>query len=290
MHRLIIHAGLHKTGSTYLQSVLMRNRDLLLRAGCYLQPDAGLKGNHSTAWAAHVGDFRGIREHLKLAATTRRDPVLLTSEDFESLIFQPNHARTIEQIAQASGVTEIEWHFCLRDPGEYFASQYAELAKSVFVDFVAMFESVVRDGRFDVSSVWRRHPESWSHCFDYETHLTAFAGEISGSLFFHDFRDAAPYPGHAIVEQLPGGSAATDGVGEARNTRLPAADVADRYQKMLRAAAERTELSAEAADFIVDRPIIPDAVLSETATAISRLYGPGMERLLQRKEIRGSAA
>jgi hypothetical protein len=286
---LIIHAGLHKTASTYLQSVLERNRDALLKAGLYIQPETGMNANHSTAWAAHIGDFIGVREHMRLATLTHRQPILLSSEDFESLIFQSTYARTIEQIARQSGITEVEWHFCLRDPGEYFASQYAELAKSVFVDFVAMFESVMRDGRFDVSSASRRHPDSWSHCFDYETHITAFTDEISGEVVLHDFRDGDPFPGHAIVERATDGKIGELGPGadDARNERLSPPKVAERQRTRLASMAQRAGLPPDVADFITERPNIPEVVLSDCAAAVSRRFAPGMERLLQMKRLQG---
>jgi len=286
---LIIHAGLHKTASTFLQAILTQNRDALLAQGLYVQPEAGLGANHSTAWAARLGDYVGIREHLRLATKTRRRRLLLTSEDFESLIFTPQHARGVEDTARAGGATEIEWHFCLRDPGDYFSSLYAQLSRHTYIDFAAMFEAVVREGRLDVASERRAHPDLWSYCFDYETRIRELAESLTGTLVFHDFRDGHPFPGHTVFERFAGTMALNLPPDAAKNLRQLPDEVELRYQRKLANAADRAEVGAETRSFLATRPHVPHDVLSDCAAAVSRLYAPGMERLLGMKTMPGGS-
>src|SRR5689334_4845102 len=147
---LIIHAGLHKTASTFLQALLCRYGLRLHEAGVYFEPDGSMLANHSTAWHVRLGNPIGIREHVRLAVSRGRRAMMLSSEDFETMIFDHRSALLTEEAARDAGATQVEWHFCLRDPGEYFASQYAQLSNHVFVDFVAMFDSVMRDGTLHV--------------------------------------------------------------------------------------------------------------------------------------------
>ncbi len=287
---LVIHAGLHKTASTYFQHVLLRNREALLRAGLYVQPEANLGANHSTAWAARIGDFTGIREHMKLAMATGRKRMILSSEDFESLIFTPGNARGVEQAARAGGATEIEWHFCLRDPGAYFASQYAQLARHTFVDFLAMYESVMREGRFDVASEERRHPDEWSHCFDYTTHLGELSHHLGGTLVFHDFRDSQPFPGHAILDRLTGASVPLAlPEDKLRNSRNSADSVEAEYRARLNRVLDVEGISEATRNSLIGRAKLPPGVLAELSAAVSRRYAPGMERLLAQKQMKGGA-
>lgn len=265
---LIIHAGLHKTASTFLQALLVRNADQLREADVWFAPDRGMFANHSTAWHACRGNPVGVREHVKLAMSRKSRVMILTSEDFEMAIFDHRFARLVEQTAYSEGAASIEWHFCLRDPGDYFASQYSQLSIHGFVDFAQMFVSVMRDGHFRVDNDARHYPTLWDHCFDYETHILAFARAIRGLVRVHDFRDSDPFPGHGIVDlavgrrlsyMLPLGEAA-------RNRRLPPVEVEARFRTFFEVAAEG--LPASSRKFLGDRITIPTVVLSDCTAAV----------------------
>jgi hypothetical protein len=87
--RLTIHAGTHKTASTFLQHVLVLNQKLLAQHGIYTQPDAMMTGNHGTAWMTLLEDYRHVEAHVREAVRHGRGAALLSSEDFETLIFDP---------------------------------------------------------------------------------------------------------------------------------------------------------------------------------------------------------
>jgi len=282
--RLIIHAGLHKTASTYLQVVLCRSGRLLHDAGVYFEPDNTMLANHSSAWHASLGDLIGIREHVKLAKSRGRHTMILSSEDFEMMIFDHASAQLVETTARAGGVTDIEWHFCIRDAGDYFASQYAQLAQHVFVDLVAMFDAVMRDGRLHVINESGRYPLAWDHCFDYEAHLTLFAEAISGSVCLHEFRDGNPFPGHGILDCAVGRAMSYDLPTRpgALNRRLPPEEVEASFATKLEGLADAAGLSDATRRFLRERPRIPQSVVDDCAAAVRRRFAPGMQRVLQK--------
>jgi len=282
--RLIIHAGLHKTASTYLQAILHRNMRMLHGAGVYFQPDHEMPANHSTAWHALLGNPIGVREHVRNAMSRGLKTMILSSEDFEMMIFNHPSARLAEDAAREAGATEIEWHFCLRDPGEYFASQYAQMAHHVFVDFVAMFDTVMRNGRFLVLNRPRWQPRAWDHCFDYETHLTAFAEAVSGTLHLHDFRIADPFPGHGILRDAVGRTLPYDlpTRADALNRRSSPEEVEALLATKLDDAAAAAGVSDTTRQFLLGRTRVPPSIVEDCAAAVHRRFAPGMERMIEK--------
>jgi len=282
---LIIHGGLHKTATTYLQAVLNRNGRKLRDAGVYFEPDGRMLGNHSTATHALQGNFVGIQEHAALARSRGLDTMILSSENFETLIFEHHAARSVEGAAREAGIRDIEWHFCLRDPGEYFASQFAQLSQHGFVEFVSMFLTVLRDGALRVPNDAAHDPPYWHHCFDYQTHLAAFAGAVSGKIVFHDFRDSRPFPGHGILDRAVGESLTYDlPVKDGPvNQRLPDGRVETNFASRLREVADLALLSPETRTFMESRIHVPREVREDCAKAVSERFSKGMERLLLRE-------
>lgn len=278
---LVIHAGLHKSASTFLQHVLCLNRDLLTSRDVYFEPDKLMQGSHGTAWMTLRDNFRHIEAHLWQARRLGRDKAILSSEDFETLIFDFRRAQEVERAARSAGVTEIEWHFCLRDPGDYFASQYAELSKSSFTDYLTLLMGALRDGRMHVAREARQLPVYWDFCFDYETYLTTFAGAISGKVVLHDFRDKTPFPGHGVIDRLIGPEPSLKLPGpDAHNVRLSSAEVEANFAAMLGTIAEGAGLPAEVTKTLETYLGVPTDVQEAGRLAVSRKYAPGMERLL----------
>jgi hypothetical protein len=285
MH-LVIHAGTHKTASTFLQHVLILNQQLLAGEGIYTQADAMMTGNHGTAWVTLLEDYRHVEAHVREAIRQGRRTALLSSEDFETLIFDSRRARLVEQAALSAGATSIEWTFCLRDPGDYFVSIMAQLSKLVFVDYLGAFATTLRDGRFRAVRERKRYPLYWDFCFDYETHLAAFAKAVEGTLTVHDFRNAAPFPGHGIIGALGVDPSQLALPGDkSRNARLspPEAEAnrIERLQQIL-APAELDEATIEA---FSDYLRVPPELEARARDAIHRQFAAGMERLLANKVV-----
>ena len=48
--RLIVHMGLHKTGSTYLQHIMNDHHEVFLSEGVYYEKQSGYPAHHFAAW------------------------------------------------------------------------------------------------------------------------------------------------------------------------------------------------------------------------------------------------
>lgn len=277
---LAIHAGTHKTASTFLQHVLLLNRDALAARNIYFEPDAKLTASHGTAWMALLGNVAHVEAHVRQAVRAKRDKLILSSEDFEALIFDTARARAVEDAARAGGADAVEWHFVLRDPGQYFASMYAELTKHLFVDHLTMFATALRDGKFRIDREANRYPRYWEFVFDYETHLKAFAAGIGGKVLVHDFRAPGSFPGQIMLADITG----TDfdwrlpGAGS-RNARLSPDEIVANRRRWLHEIAEG-KLSAGALAEINARLASDAGIEAECTAAISNRFAPGMERIL----------
>jgi hypothetical protein len=284
--RLVIHGGLHKTASTYFQHVLVLNREALRAANVYFAPDAHMLANHGTAWMTLLDNFQHVAAHVRQAVKAGRQAAILSSEDFETLIFDHRRTLALVQAAREAGASEVEWHFCLRDPGDCFASMYAQLSKLAFVEFVAMFTAALRDGRMRVFRDPKRYPLYWDFCFDPKTHLTAFAAAVDGPVMVHDFREATPFPAHAILDSLcPGLDFALPAQGS-RNVRVSADEAEANFAERLEAALDGSGISAETRVWLGERLHIPTAILADCRRAISDRYAPGMEWLLRAGSVR----
>lgn len=279
--RLLIHAGTHKTASTFLQHLLVLNREALAARGVYCTPDAKLTAHHGTAWMALTDDFRHLAAHVRQAVAARSATALLSSEDFEALIFDQRRARAVEAAAAEAGATAVEWHFCLRDPGDYLLSMYAQLSRLAFVSFTDYVALALRDGHVRVPREAGRLPPWWDFCFDADTHLRAFAAAVDGTVVVHDFRSQSPFPGHGIIEAatrapldlaLPGAAS--------RNTRASDDEVAANYAERLRTILASGGVDDQTADALGASLNVPAGARAAAAAAISRKFAPGMERLL----------
>ena len=231
--RLIFHIGLHKTGSTFLQGGLHRNAPELHRRGVHYAPAAGLAAHHDIAWAMLRGDFRPLRMAITDPRIGACDTVVLSSEDFESLLIIPQIAREAEQLARRVGFDRIEWHASLRRQDEYFWSLYSEMSKHVFVDPVAIFHEVMQRGYLYLEGATGARAGSpfWHFCFSWSL-VEEFASLVSGETVLYRFADEVPLPGRGFIANLTGGSwSLPPGPAPAHevNARLSDAEVHENY-------------------------------------------------------------
>jgi glycosyltransferase involved in cell wall biosynthesis len=201
--RLVFHIGLHKTGSTFLQGALHRNAPELHRRGVHYAPAGGLSAHHDIAWAMLRGDFGPLTSALTDPKIGGCDTVVLSSEDFESLLIVPQIAQEAEQLARTVGFDRIEWHASLRRQDEYFWSLYSEMSKHVFVDPVAIFHEVMQRGYLYLEGARAGSP-FWHFCFDW-SRVEEFAASMSGETVLYSFADEVPLPGRGFIVSLTGG-------------------------------------------------------------------------------------
>lgn len=230
--KLIVHTGLHKTGSTYLQHIMNDNHEAFLSKGVYYEKQPGYPAHHFAAWDILRGDSSSIGRMVGAAENAGCHTVILSSEDLEGIIFDPNTALAIEEEALTANVDSIEWHMCVRDSGEYFSSLYSQLQHHVYADAVSMLCEALRDGMIMILDPLRGQGGTpfWCFCFDHFRYISAFADQTRYPVFLHDFRDADPFPGWGILES----AGVLDAIGElpgseARNGRMTWTDVRDGY-------------------------------------------------------------
>ena len=129
--RLVLHAGISKTGSTYLQNLMDAGRPALLRRGVWY-PEVGLyrqgprprkQAGHALFTDAAIGGGRNLRRHLRAGAGIlgeRLHTVVLSSEAF----FLHRNAHRIPRYLSDF---DCEVVIYLRRQDEWANSQYCEL-------------------------------------------------------------------------------------------------------------------------------------------------------------------
>lgn len=125
MRPLYLHIGLHKTGTSYLQRLLYRNRDRLAAAGLGLAPFLDpLDGSHHPVIAALDAEGPGpVFDRVAEAPGAR---VLLSSEELSSRLLDQDFARAL----QAAAARHFEPHVVL------FLRRQDFLKESAFAEIV----------------------------------------------------------------------------------------------------------------------------------------------------------
>ncbi|MEO1329133.1 MAG: hypothetical protein AAFW46_05685 [Pseudomonadota bacterium] len=122
MKRLIIHGGIHRTGSTSLQKSLAKQRAALEAHGVAYP---GAAENHQDwAWALHRGEMSGP-DLAEALAGVAADAVLLSAEDFARL-------KSFEWLDALRPAFAIEAHFFLRRQDEWLMSWYNQTVRWPF--------------------------------------------------------------------------------------------------------------------------------------------------------------
>ena len=140
MHkRIVIHCGLHKTGTSYLQSIMRRNRELLAARSIsypeYLNERSQdvHDGNHSYLFVSYRGE-EDLFDYLgqKLDPDYGLDTLLLSAEELSR---PANLTPVLESLAPLRGKVEMSFVFYLRRFDHLLESVYAESVKrSLFGD------------------------------------------------------------------------------------------------------------------------------------------------------------
>ena len=171
---LFVHCGLHKTGTSSLQWVLGTHAERLKAAG-FLAPRSGrgeVIGHHNIAWQLSrdrrfnplVGGLEALRPEIQGFA----GDVIISSEDFEGLLANPQALAPLAALARETGhgVTFVVY---LRSQASYLASLYRQCLKEGFgEEYAAFVEEAVEHG-----AVRRKE---WRFQFDFARALEGPAG------------------------------------------------------------------------------------------------------------------
>lgn len=226
--RVIIHFGLHKTGSTSIQQFLNANTKQLLELGVFYAPQSDYPAHHEVAWGVLNGELQQLANQYECGKNSNATTLIFSSEDLESLIFRWDLAEQLEAKLLYLGATSIEYVAYVRSPVSTFWSAYYEMAKHTYVDLLQMANDVLRKGYFFLENPHGSNGGCpyWYYCFDYDAFLSPFViradqkAEIAVSLY--DFHGDHDYLGDCLIGSIvtsPPFMPATKY--EIVNTRLP---------------------------------------------------------------------
>ena len=186
--KLVIHIGLHKTGTTSFQNFLHFNREALLHSGV-LYPEMG---EHESHWVipnqivrnnwSYVEDF--MKSSLANAKESNVRTVFISSEDFEVFLFEGYLASKFEKLILNLGYSKIYWVCVLRNQWDYFNSIYSEMSKNkVCLNYATAGEEILNFGEISMgNNVYR-----WRFAFDYDVIIQRFLDYINGSFSAYSF-------------------------------------------------------------------------------------------------------
>lgn len=149
---ILLHIGMHKCGSTYLQQVLLRNRAALASAGiAYPHDGSGHPGNAAGIEAVEAARLEALfGPHMRLALS------------FEDLITLGAKARPFARAARALGA-EVQIVAFTRPFNEYVFGDYSQMMKQHFRRFIA--EGAAYGGKgfeqFVVARARQMNPRGW---------------------------------------------------------------------------------------------------------------------------------
>jgi hypothetical protein len=186
--KLVIHIGLHKTGTTTFQTFLHLNRKTLLEAGVFY-PEMG---EHESHWVLpnqlvrdnwdYVEDF--MRTNFKAAKENNTETVFISSEGFESFLFEGFRAEQLENLCFRIGFSSINWICVLRNQWDYFNSLYSELSKhQACLNYATAGEAILNFGELSMNSKVYK----WRYAFDYDVIIDRFLNNIEGSFIVISF-------------------------------------------------------------------------------------------------------
>jgi len=145
----VLHVGLHKTGTTYLQTLFRANRDALADQGIYFPGAAGEPSQHMAAW-----DLRGRRsagshdrrqvgqwQALCTAVSTSALPTALISAETLSVLTSKQAAQAVAAFPDREVVVVIT----ARDLGRVLVSAWQEAVKSDSTITWSEFSAAVQD-------------------------------------------------------------------------------------------------------------------------------------------------
>jgi hypothetical protein len=174
--------GLHKTATSSFQNFLNLNRNVLLDAGV-LYPEIE---EHAGHWLIPYEILRNnwgfLEDYMKNALSVARQrnvkTVLISAEDFETLLLEGFRAAQFEKLACQLGYSEIHWICVLRNQWDYFNSLYAEKSKhTVCLNYLQAGEAVCNFGEISMAVGGFR----WRFAFDYDSIIERFIADVRGS-------------------------------------------------------------------------------------------------------------
>ncbi|MEQ8347088.1 MAG: hypothetical protein RIB84_21175 [Sneathiellaceae bacterium] len=285
---LIIHIGLPKTGSTFLQSIFHHNRDSFREGGLYYCSQPHDVAAHPSAFSALAGQVGESALLVAEAVQSGCPRALLSSENFGTLIFRPGLFLKLLQALRSTGAGKIRIVIFIRRQDEMFWSLHDTISRSIFVDPFSMFYETMRCGYFAINETHRQtYAPYYCFCFDHNTQIGNFAGQMLGSMpdttiEIHDFDTPAAFPGESFLKQLGVLERIHAYPGEnLQNRRRPDAEVVASHADAFIRVIGPTP-GCEMREIVEARLAVSAQVRAAISSALFQRYHPGNAILLRR--------
>jgi hypothetical protein len=154
----VIHAGTHKTASSYIQSRMAKNRDHLERAGVLLRyPSASGRKHKPLSRALQKGNWPVWRRYLR--ALPKSSPmVLISGEQFTQPLACPDRCRTLTDLLATEGF-RLQVVIFLRDQADYINARFVHSTRRLyhrqsFAEYVSLQLSPERKHIYDYNALF----------------------------------------------------------------------------------------------------------------------------------------
>ena len=148
---LLLHIGIPKTGSSFLQSALAGNIDVLKRHGIeYPVPKRMVKAAAGQISTGNSTQLELMLEQPELLKDIPVERVLFSAERFYSDLGQAKFQKDLLRLIEVAGIERVEVLMFLRDPVSFTISSYQQLVKRGKVPDITLegyFASVNQPGR-----------------------------------------------------------------------------------------------------------------------------------------------
>ena len=177
---MIIHAGMHRTGTSSVQSTLMQLAKHLERHDIYYPILSETGNGYPLAYSIIQNDF----SKLDILATeaskniSEHGTILVSAEDFENLLVDTDTAKKFIKYAKKMYNISISWVFTLRDQFEYFESLYNRLSDYEFGNnlvYSQVAREILEHGVFSISGSFE--VQKLHFIFDYKPRISRFRNE-----------------------------------------------------------------------------------------------------------------
>ena len=205
--RAVIHAGLHKTGTSSFQRCCHDLREELLQQKIHYPQVEGLAHHNRLVDQADVDWL------TPLVSTTRNTAgeegcLLISAENLEYVLHSDQPER-IEKTLHQTGINDVAWVLCFREPFAAYRSLYAQLSYSgrnyrvarAVLEFEATGHLIAAKGTFSTQN--RCHLQRFH--FNYPFLIKDLKQRLQGSIVgvdFNDFTKQAKAPGDLLIQAL----------------------------------------------------------------------------------------
>lgn len=205
--RAVIHAGLHKTGTSSFQRCCYDMHKELLKQQIHYPYVKGLAHHNRFVNQVEVNWLKPLirTTHKK---TGRNGCLLISAENLEYDLYTDKPER-IEKTLYESGITNVIWVLCFREPFAAYRSLYAQLSKSghkftttrAILEFEAGGQMISAQGTLSTQN----HRSIQSFHFNYPRLIQDLRQRLNGTVVgvnFKDFTQQSKAPGDLLIRAL----------------------------------------------------------------------------------------